>query len=225
MQIPNVLFFDVAETLLDLAEPVGRVYTRFGKTAGLNLEEEMVTCHLRESFVGLPDPAPGGGDEAEVDWWRQLVRETFSRCGEEGAALCKSSEFETFFRTIFDFYASREAWTLYDDTLPALEKARDASLRLGVISNFDDRLFPILDVMDLGDFFEVIVNSSGAGCRKPSTEIFHKACSLLEVEPESCLHIGDSLERDYKGAKNAGLQAHHLQRPSETLLDVLEQLI
>ena len=219
MQSPTVLFFDVAETLIDLAEPVPRVYTRFAKAAGLALDEESVSRQLKEAWVSLPDPTDPG-DKAERDWWRELVREAIGRSNDQARRFCRSEDFNPFFDRLFDYYAKAEAWRVYDDTVPALVKARSAGKRLGVISNFDDRLHPILDQLELSAYFEVIINSSSAGHRKPQAEIFNLACEKMSASPSECLHVGDSYERDYRGAVAAGLQAHHLKRPDETLLSV-----
>lgn len=37
--------------------------------------------------------------------------------------------------------------------------------------------------------------------------IFDTACSLISVDPQNCVMIGDSLAHDVQGSKNAGLMA------------------
>lgn len=79
--------------------------------------------------------------------------------------------------------------------------------KLGVISNFDPRLDVLLRNMKFNHYFDFIINSYEAGCEKPDKEIFLKAIAAAEVpdlEPEQCLHIGDTPSTDYLGAKNAG---------------------
>ena len=58
-----------------------------------------------------------------------------------------------------------------------------------------------------GKLFKAIVISGEQPHPKPHPSIFHTACSLIDVHPESCVMIGDSLPHDIQGGKNAGLLA------------------
>jgi putative hydrolase of the HAD superfamily len=54
-------------------------------------------------------------------------------------------------------------------------------------------------------FFELIVTSENAGCKKPDKKIFEYAMSVLDISPQDCLMIGDNLEADIIGARNAAI--------------------
>ena len=53
--------------------------------------------------------------------------------------------------------------------------------------------------------FEAVVFSSDIGSVKPSPRPFLTAMAQMDVEPNNCLMIGDSVRRDIGGAKSAGL--------------------
>ncbi|MEM7246208.1 MAG: HAD family hydrolase [Acidobacteriota bacterium] len=55
--------------------------------------------------------------------------------------------------------------------------------------------------------------SEELGMKKPQPEIFRHACAQLRVEPSRCLHLGDQLEIDVQGAREAGLQARLVRSP------------
>jgi FMN phosphatase YigB (HAD superfamily) len=57
------------------------------------------------------------------------------------------------------------------------------------------------------------------GIGKPDPRIFRHACDLAGVLPSQVLHIGDDLDLDVRGAREAGLHAAWLRRP-----DLQEQL-
>nr|CAG4641500.1 EOG090X0266 [Eurycercus lamellatus] len=61
--------------------------------------------------------------------------------------------------------------------------------------------------IDAGQLFDSILVSGDLNCEKPQPEIFHLACSQLNVLPEKCCMIGDRLETDILGGKLAGLGA------------------
>jgi putative hydrolase of the HAD superfamily len=82
---------------------------------------------------------------------------------------------------------------------------RDRSFKLGVISNFDSRLFGILDGFGITQFFDPIIISTQAGAAKPEGAIFVRALSRLGLRAEEASHVGDSLHADIVGAHAAGL--------------------
>ena len=53
--------------------------------------------------------------------------------------------------------------------------------------------------------FDIFINSAEEGIRKPDPKIFLLACEKLNVKPEECLFIDDSLE-NIEAAKNLGMK-------------------
>lgn len=105
-----------------------------------------------------------------------------------------------------------DAWHVFEDVVPTLEALSARGLRLGVISNWDERLRPLLERLRLAKHFEVIVVSREAGCSKPSGAIFKRAARKLELPTEAILHVGDDRSMDVRGARAAGLSALLLKR-------------
>jgi len=59
--------------------------------------------------------------------------------------------------------------------------------------------------LKLQDHFDAIIVSGDLKWEKPQPEIFHRACTLLGVEPFECLMIGDKFETDIIGGLRAQL--------------------
>ena len=57
----------------------------------------------------------------------------------------------------------------------------------------------------LRPYFDLIVTSENAGYKKPSREIFDYTIRKSKAMRQECLMIGDNLETDIQGAKNAEL--------------------
>lgn len=57
----------------------------------------------------------------------------------------------------------------------------------------------------LGSFFKAVAVSGEYDIGKPKPEIFHRLAAEMGVEPHEAAMVGNSLERDIAGAKNAGL--------------------
>ena len=104
------------------------------------------------------------------------------------------------------------------DVLPALNELHRLDLKLGVISNWDERLRPLLERLQLAKHFQVVIVSIELGAHKPEPEIFREASKRLGLPPRSILHIGDSELEDYQGAKRAGFDALRIDRrgPSDS---------
>jgi putative hydrolase of the HAD superfamily len=99
---------------------------------------------------------------------------------------------------------------------PTLAALRQRGLKLGVISNWDDRLRPLLKSLQIADQFDVIVVSCEVGASKPASAIFQAAVKQLGLPANSLLHVGDSFARDVLGARAAGLQGVQIERQAAT---------
>jgi len=119
---------------------------------------------------------------------------------------------EKLFETLYHRFESPEAWRIYDDVLAALESLTHRGIKLAVVSNWDERLRPLLKRLQLERYFEAVVVSCEVGCAKPLSGIFERAAQLLAVTPGDMLHVGDSAEEDLAGAKAAGLHGLLINR-------------
>lgn len=54
---------------------------------------------------------------------------------------------------------------------------------------------------------DIILVSEQEGIKKPQAEIFIRALERLYVRPKESVYVGDHLENDVIGARNAGLNA------------------
>lgn len=106
----------------------------------------------------------------------------------------------------------RIAWRAYPEVPRVLERLRDAGYHLGVISNADHALPSMLSESGLADFFETVTYSFDAGAEKPDPRIFRRAIATAGAAPERAVHVGDSFDQDYVGARAVGLHAVLLVR-------------
>jgi HAD superfamily hydrolase (TIGR01549 family) len=106
-----------------------------------------------------------------------------------------------------------------EGAIPVIKKL-SRKYQLGVVSNgFTDVQYRKLEAMGLRDLFSCIVLSEELGIRKPDSRIFHQAASLLHMQPQECLYVGDSYINDVIGAKNAGMQVCWLNPAAQKIPD------
>ena len=79
----------------------------------------------------------------------------------------------------------------------------------------------ILEHLGVSQFFSNVFLSSEIGADKPDPEIFRRALELTRRLPGETLHVGDDPVRDWEGAANAGLSVFRLDRPRNSLRDLL----
>src|SRR5918996_4932169 len=102
----------------------------------------------------------------------------------------------------------------YDDVLAFLDGL--PSMPMAVVTNVRTGLQRIkLASAGLADRLPVVVGVDLAGAPKPDPAPFRLACAMVEVEPSSAVHIGDSLVADVEGALAAGLGAIWLDRAGD----------
>jgi putative hydrolase of the HAD superfamily len=200
----RAVFFDAAGTLFEALEPIELSYARIAARFGVRADPNAVAAEFRRAFDNGPGLAFGPGRPAaelrrlERQWWRELVAQVFEGLG-------RFEDFDAYFDALFAFFAQPGNWTAHPEAAAALRRLKDSGLVLGVISNFDYRLYGILEGLGLGNHFDSITISSEAGFAKPSPELFKAALGKHSLEAAESIHVGDSEALDLHGAIAAGI--------------------
>jgi HAD superfamily hydrolase (TIGR01509 family) len=99
---------------------------------------------------------------------------------------------------------------LYPDARPALQALVDAGWRLAVGGNqpaaYQER------VARLGLPLDVLTSSGSLGVEKPDPAFYRAVAELAGVAPEQCVHVGDRVDNDLVGAREAGMTVVHVRR-------------
>jgi putative hydrolase of the HAD superfamily len=211
----KAIFFDAAGTLIKPVKPIGESYALLAGQYGKQVPAAEVRERFRSCFSSAPPLAfPGARSrdlpDLERGWWKELVRRVFEPWG-------SFEQFDDYFSDLFRYFSRPDAWSLFCETVETLSILRVRGFTLGVISNFDSRLFAILDGLGIDSCFESIHISSRVGYAKPAPEIFRAALGLHRLKAEETLHIGDSPEKDVAGASKAGLIGVLLDRDSRNV--------
>ncbi|MFY9809608.1 MAG: HAD family hydrolase [Pseudonocardiaceae bacterium] len=191
--------FDVDATLVDY-----EASTRAGLRELLGTDEAWVEwCELTEQHY-----ARYLAGQVDFDMMRRhRTRDFFAGRGE---LLCDG---EVLRREERRAAAVRRAWRLFDDALPCLRALRALGLRLAAVTNAaGEHQRAKLGALGLESAFDAVVISGELGVAKPHRAIFRKACCALGVLPAQAAHVGDRLDTDAEGARDAGLHGVWLDR-------------
>ena len=215
----RAILFDAAGTLFYLTKTVGDHYAYVGREVGLDLDAQQLERAFHSAWQQMPRrPAIDGPRENDdKGWWRELVGHVFDQL----APSLSEFDRDNFFEVAYGHFAEAGVWELYPEVPEVLEQLRPR-FQLAVISNFDGRLRFILQHVGIASYFSHIFISSELGADKPDPEIFRHALKVMHLNADEVLHVGDDPERDWKAASVARLSVFRLDRPRNSLRDLLK---
>jgi putative hydrolase of the HAD superfamily len=199
VNFPRVIFLDAVGTLFGVDGSVGQIYGDLAHGYGIEADASALNQAFSRAFKVAPPMAFGvdqGSSVAdqEYSWWRLVAQQTFSSAG------------------VLDHFSTADPWVVYPDVQVSLERWRQQGIELGIISNFDSRLYRVLEALNLANYFQSVTISSEAGAAKPDPHIFTIALQKHHCQPTSAWHVGDSQGDDIVGARVAGLRPIWIRR-------------
>lgn len=191
--------FDAGGTLIEPWPSVGHIYAEVAARFGVH---EADPAQLNRQFVAAWR-AKRGFDYSRAAWL-ELVERSFAGLANPLPAGC--------FPAVYERFTEPDAWHVFEDVRPALDALDRHGTRLAVVSNWDERLEPLLERLGLRQKFEAVIVSCHAGFTKPAPGIFTMALERLGLPPGMVLHVGDSTTEDVAGARTSGMHARLIQR-------------
>ena len=217
----KVIFFDAAGTLFHVKGSVAEVYLHYAEKYGVKSSHAMthsINMAFTQAFQDAPSPIfaldkPENLKQCERLWWFDIVHAVFYRVG-------MFDGFDEYFEEVYEAFSSGKHWTLYPETLPVMEQLKLKGYEMGIVSNFDTRLFPILRDLGLRAYVDSVTISTLVQSAKPAPQIFEYALSQHAVDPHEAIHVGDSVRDDWEGARGAGLSAVIVSRDENAAIGI-----
>jgi putative hydrolase of the HAD superfamily len=218
IEVIKAILFDAAGTLFYLTRTVGDHYACVGREVGLDLNPEQLELAFHKVWRQMPQRAPIDGPRENDDkgWWYEIVSRVFDEVAPSMGVLDR----DNFFEVAYEHFAEPGVWQLYPEVPEVLEQLR-TRFELAVISNFDGRLRFILQHLGISQYFAHVFISSELGADKPDPEIFRRALKVMHLNASEVIHAGDDKERDWTAAAATGLLVFRLDRPRNSLRDLL----
>jgi len=118
--------------------------------------------------------------------------------------------------TVFALEMEERYWSFFLDTMtfkPGIEaflqEAKDKGIKMCIVTDLTAQIQMRKWLkLDLGRYIDFLVTSEEAGIEKPGAYMFELAMEKLGVKAEECMMIGDSEEKDIKGAEALGIKAY-----------------
>jgi len=189
----TALLLDAAGTLLRPAEPVAQTYARHARALGVEITASVIV----ERFVAAmaeAEPLRAGASDWRGFWARVVER-------------CTGTDDPRLLDGLIEHFADPRAWTITPGAAACCVRVRARGMKVGVVSNWDHHLRPLLAGLGVFDWIDVLVVSGEEGVAKPDAAMFERACARLGVPIDRALHVGDDPIADLAGARAAGCAA------------------
>lgn len=189
--------FDVTGTLLFHRASIAQTYAEAATWA--RLADAPTAEELKPAFKAayktacLERPCFGHGTPGgEKAWWSFTVRLALETAGKR----VSDEEFERYFRRVYQYFGSPEAYDALPDARRTLDDLTARGLVLGVTSNTPGRTTDtVLPMLGLHDSFNFFASAFDVGAEKPDPDIFRAAYDrakfwVPDLEPHEVLHVG-----------------------------------
>ena len=197
----RAVLFDAAETLFTTRASVGEIYAGLARQYGSQADPKRIQAAFVRHFRGAGPLSV----QDQKQWWKDVVYRVFNEVG-------MVENFDEFFERVYDKFRDSQGWMLFPETVDVLKELKALGLKLGIISNFDTRIYSVLDSLGIRHFFDAVTISSEAGYSKPAAEIFEVAARGLGVPASAILVVGDSPQDDVEAAIQSGMSGLLLDR-------------
>jgi putative hydrolase of the HAD superfamily len=196
------ILFDAVGTLIYPDPPVAEAYHTVGQKFGSQLAVDEIRGRFRAALAANQACGEATNEARERDRWRTIVRRVINDVTEGGEAL---------FESLWQHFAQSQHWQTFDDAT-ALTDLRARGYRIGIASNFDDRLLRIAAAFPALTICEAVFVSSNVGFTKPDRRFFRAIEVHLGVNSSQIALVGDDEISDVQGATEAGWKAVRLDR-------------
>lgn len=94
----------------------------------------------------------------------------------------------------------------YPNVISTLTKLTKKGIVIGIVTDAPRlKAWQRLNAMKIHNLFDIVITPDDAGGRKTSQLPFKHVVKKLKMKPNEILFVGDSIERDMKGAKKIGM--------------------
>lgn len=205
------MLFDLGGTLIKTVE-VPEIFKRILGIYGVAVNSDQILeaheTNQKEFNVEI------GLVELGYSFWRQWNLKLLSRLGIRNNAEFLAEKIDELWWDYADLQ-------FYPDAIETLTQLRSKRVKLGVVTNGVKKDYDqILQRLRAEHYFDVVVGVDSCKKAKPDSKIFLYAVDKLQLKPSEVLFVGDSVERDYEGARQAGLRSLLIDRKGNALENV-----
>jgi len=206
----KAVFFDLYHTLIRYEPPREELQAKVLNDFGIDVSPETFSRPLviADEFIYQ--------EHARLPLGKRSAEEKMALYAQYQGIVLKEAGIEASQELISGILSKMQQFktklVLFDDVVPALTELKSKGLILGLISNVDHDIAPLLHELGLTSLLQVVVTSQEVGFYKPQPEIFREAARQAGVRVSEAMYTGDQYQIDVVGANDAGMHGVLLDR-------------
>lgn len=197
----KAILFDLDGTLRT-SQPEGfEAFVEYAGRVGVALNKEQIRCVEREAHRYW------SGNRADEDMAHYDQREfwvNYNRLLLQAIGIDDQGQYASQINDLFDEYDPIDV--IFADTRVVLKQLKADGYTVGLVSNREHDLAPLVETYGLTEFFDFTLSAGQAGCYKPAPAIFETALALAgNIPAQEAVYVGDNYFADVVGARNVGM--------------------
>ena len=202
MQRSNIraVFLDAGDTLFTERVSRSAIYAEIASGFGGSCDEEEMRSAMDAVFRDLPNSVEGHF-RYSLPWFRAFNERVLDSCGVQAARFAAAHT------ALAERFEDPATYSVFDEVPEVLVELAGRGVQVGVVSNWSEHLPELLQGLGLAETLDFVVTSADLRAEKPDRAIFERALFRAGAAAEESVHVGDHLERDVRGALNAGMRA------------------
>ena len=170
--------------------------------------DEMIDVLLGPRDRSTPDHPWHRAERGEIP--TAAMQDAVAPFAEAAGITLRGDEYERLLRGEF---------TVRDEVIDRIATLRAEGYRTGLLTNSFAEFRAVIEARIPFSLFDVVVDSSEVGCRKPEPEIYALTARRLGVPPEQILYL-DDFEGNVVGARAVGWRTIHVTGGDHILADL-----
>ena len=199
----KAVFFDIYGTIADFFPPKEEIQINVAEKFNITLDKDKIVdaYKLANNFLVKQNsifPIRKMNDEQKLNFFSEYEKIIIDNSGSNVDVGLAKNIWVEITKQKYDL-------KIFPDLIQCINDLRDMGLILGLISNINMSGKKIAEKLGVSSYFNYVFTSEDLGYEKPNKMIFEKSLDIAKLTPSEVVFIGDQVESDILGAKNANI--------------------
>ncbi len=199
----KAVFFDIYGTIADFFPPKEEIQINAAEKFNITLDKDKIVdaYKLANNFLVKQNsifPIRKMNDEEKLNFFSEYEKIIIDNSGSNVDVGVAKNIWIEITKQKYDL-------KIFPDLIQCINDLRDMGLILGLISNINMSGKKIAEKLGVSSYFNYVFTSEDLGYEKPNKMIFEKSLDIAKLTPSEVVFIGDQVESDILGAKNANI--------------------
>tara|TARA_Y100001935_G_scaffold113820_1_gene94372 strand:- start:193 stop:927 length:735 start_codon:yes stop_codon:yes gene_type:complete len=199
----KAVFFDIYGTIADFFPPKEEIQINVAEKFNITLDKDKIldAYKLANNFLVKQNsifPIRKMNDEQKLNFFSEYEKIIIDNSGSNVDVGVAKNIWVEITKQKYDL-------KIFPDLIQCINDLRDMGLILGLISNINMSGKKIAEKLGVSSYFNYVFTSEDLGYEKPNKMIFEKSLDIAKLTSSEVVFVGDQVESDILGAKNANI--------------------